>query len=82
MNLAKKELSDIHQDWIDELDALRKPEVVYLKDVKEREEILEYVKLARTQIGKGVVSFPILSDLIEKRFGYRFTKSSINEWMK
>ena len=82
MKLAKKELSDIHRDWIEELDKFRKKEVVYLKDVEESEEILEYVKLARAGTGKGVVSFRILSDLIEKRFGHRFTKSAIMDWLK
>ena len=82
MKLAKKELSDIYDDWMEELDSLRKPEIVYLKDVKERKEILALVKRYRTDNGKGVVSFRNLSKVIEKKFGHKFSKSAIMDWMK
>jgi len=78
MKLAKKELSDIHNDWMEELDKHRKIEIP--PDVKA--EIIEYIKKGRTNNGEGVVSLERLSRLIKERFKFTVCSTTINKWSK
>jgi len=79
--LAKKELSDIHRDWMQEIEEHRKPEQIKLTD-KEKASVIEFIKLARTNNGNGVVPFRDLSKVIEKKFGHRVSRTTLHDWAK
>lgn len=76
MTLAKKELGEIYDDWRDELDKHRK--IGIPPDIKK--EIIKYIKDARTDTGKGVVSYNIISKLIKERFKFTVCHSAVREW--
>jgi len=83
MALSKKELSEIHDDWMQELDEHRKPEQVIRKITEEeRATIIEYIKDGQKDTGKGTVRCRVLAVLIEKRFGYKISKTTVSEWGK
>ena len=68
-------------DWLLELDKHRKPEQKKYTE-KEKAPMIEFIKIAREDNGIGVVSFGKLSDLIEKRFGHKVSRSTIADWIK
>ncbi len=76
MNLAKKELEEIYDDWQAELDKHRKIGIPI--DVKK--EIIKYIKDGRTDKGKGVVSYSLLSELIKKRFKVSLCDTAVRGW--
>ena len=80
--MNKEDLAGIHADWIEELDKVRITQAHIINETPEKEEILAYVKMAREDTGKGVVSFESLSTLIKSRFGYTFGSSTISEWVR
>jgi len=79
--LAKKEISDIHKDWLQELEEHRKPEQIKLTG-EEKASVIEFTKLARTNYGSGVVSFRTISKLVEKKLGHKVGRTTLNEWVK
>ena len=72
---------NLHEDWMQELEEHRKPERVVLTE-EQKAPIIEFIKMARKDNGKGVVSFKKLSELIEKRFGHKVASSRLTEWIK
>jgi len=78
MALSKKELSEIHDDWLEELDEHRNPEqrIRKLTD-EEKAPIIKYIKDGLKDNGKGVVNHQTLAMLIEKRFGYKISKTTV-----
>lgn len=83
MRLAKEELSEIHDDWMQELDEHRKPEQVIRKITdEEKASIIKFIKDGLKDNGKGTVTCRTLAVLIEKRFGYKMSKTTVSEWGK
>jgi len=82
--MTPEDLADIHADWIEELDKLRKPVPTLLASLsqQEQDDIKKYIDIARSENGNGVVPFKALSEQIEKRFGYKFGDSTICDWCK
>jgi len=81
--MNKEDLADIHIDWIEELDKLRKPALTLLSNLpqEEQDNIKKYVDIARSENGNGVVPFKTLAEQIEKRFGYKFSGRTISDWV-
>ena len=81
MRLAKEELSDIHKDWMEELDKHRKPPQTKLSD-EEKAPVIKYIKEGVKDNGNGVVDYRTLVILIKKRFGYKISRTTVGEWRK
>jgi len=79
--LAKEELSDIHKDFISELDKFRKP-VKNLPEGDDRVRIIKIIKDARTDNGNGIVNSRNLSKLIKEKFNFDISKTTVVEWSK
>jgi len=79
--LAKEELSDIHKDFMFELDKFRKP-VKNLPEGDDRVRIIKIIKDARTDNGNGIVNSRNLSKLIKEKFDFDISKTTVVEWSK
>jgi len=82
MELAKEELSDIHTEFMSELNKYRNPQPKHPETEEEKARIIKIIKDARTDNGEGVVSTRRLSIEIEKEFGYKISHTTISEWEK
>jgi len=81
--MTDKELGEIHEDWMQELDEHRKPELLIRKITdEEKAPIIKYIKDGLKDNGKGTVRCRVLAELIEKRFGYKISKTTVAEWGK
>jgi len=81
--MTEKELGEIHDNWMQELNEHRNPELIIRKLTdEEKAPIIKYIKDGLKDNGKGVVSHRTLAMLIEKRFGYKISKTTVGEWGK
>jgi len=81
--MTDKELGKIHDDMMQELDEHRKPELKIRKLTdEEKAPIIKYIKDGLKDNGKGTVGCRTLAELIEKRFGYKISKTTVAEWGK
>jgi len=85
MELAKEELSDIHDDWIAELEKERQPLKLINCPPEVKEKINQFVHRFQTD-NNGIVGFLRLSETIREHKeyfdGHHPGKTTLQDWYK